>query len=285
MTHPLRVVDDDADDASAVAATSAPDRVGRRLRQPIDEVRAAVAMLTRLPVSGGPVTTTGVRAFALVGAFLGLVTLVPLLALGALVPAAAAILAVALLALLSGGLHLDGLADTFDALVAVGPDAAERARRDPAVGAAGATALMLVLALDVAALTTLLANDGPVVAGVACVVAGSVSRLVPAVVAWRARSAAQGDGLGAWFVRRTGLADVAVVVGTALVIALFCAFAVGSPALLIAGIAGGAGSVGLGVGLVRLRGTIDGDLLGASVEIAFAVTVLAIAILAAWPAG
>jgi adenosylcobinamide-GDP ribazoletransferase len=187
------------------------------------------------------------------------------------------------MAILSGGLHLDGLADTVDALAAVGPDAAERARRDPAVGPAGATALILVLGLDVAMLANLLANGGAVYAGLACVVAGAVSRLVPAVVARLARLEAVEGGLGAWFVRRTSTRDVAIVVATCVVIALASSIVAGGAELIAAGLLGGIGATALSLVLVRLRHQLDGDLLGASVEITFAMTLFAAAVLAAWP--
>jgi adenosylcobinamide-GDP ribazoletransferase len=290
MTRPLLVADAPAADAPAAdalapdllapSATTEAKNVGRP--GPIGELRAAVGMLTRVPLPGPPAAGTGAPAFAIVGALLGLTALMPLVVLGTAVPVAAAILAIAVVAILSGGLHLDGLADTFDALVAVGPEAAERARRDPAVGAAGATALILVLGLDVAALASLLASRGPVFGGLACVVAASVSRLVPVVLARLARSAAADAGLGAWFVRRTRRGDVAVAVTTGLALLAAVSIAVGSWSLAIGGVAGGAASVGLGLSLVRLRRTIDGDLLGASVELAFASTVVAIAALAAW---
>jgi adenosylcobinamide-GDP ribazoletransferase len=287
MTRPLRVADAPATDAPAADARApgaTTDAKPTGLPGPIDELRAAVGMLTRLSMPGPPVAGTGARAFAIVGALLGLTALVPLVVLGTAMPVAAAILAIALVAILSGGLHLDGLADTFDALVAVGPDAAERARRDPAVGAAGATALILVLGLDVAALASLLASRGPLFAGLACVVAASVSRLVPVVLARLARSAAADEGLGAWFVRRTRRGDVAVAVTTGLALLAAVSIAVGGWSLAIGGVAGGVASVGLGLWLVRLRGTIDGDLLGASVELAFASTVVALAAVAAWSA-
>ena len=64
-----------------------------------------------------------------------------------------------LLAAVSGGLHLDGLADTADALVAPDAYAAERAREDPSVGPGGAVALLVVLGAEVAALAS---RDGVV---------------------------------------------------------------------------------------------------------------------------
>jgi adenosylcobinamide-GDP ribazoletransferase len=281
MIPPVRVLPDQAETAPAAAA-------GERglLSRSFDAFRAAMALLTRLPVpraGAGAGAVAGAGAFAFVGTLLGTAAFVPLVVLGGAMPAVAAILAVAMLAILSGGLHLDGLADTFDALVAVGPDASERARRDPAVGAAGATALIVVVGLDVAALAGLAANDGAVFAGLVCVVAGSVSRLVPVLLARLTRTAAAKDGLGAWFVGQTRTRDVAAVIGTGLLVALLCGAIIGRVELAIGGAIGGVVSLGVGLWLVRLRGWLDGDLLGASVEIAFATTVLATAVLASWP--
>ncbi len=273
MIDPVRVVDPAP--APRPAVTPSPTRL---LGGSIEELRAALAMLTRLSLPGSPSPRTGVRAYAVVGALLGLTTFLPLLALGTAVPVAAAFLAFALLAALSGGLHLDGLADTFDALAATGPDAAERARKDPAIGAAGAAALVVVLGIDVAALTQLLATAGPFVAGVACVVAGSLSRLLPAVVARLNVTAAADSGLGAWFVRRTSTMDVVVVVATGFLITLAGALAIDRPVLAVGWLLAGIGSVGVGLGLVRGRRQLDGDLLGASVEIAVALILLVTAI-------
>jgi adenosylcobinamide-GDP ribazoletransferase len=239
-----------------------------------------MAMLTRVPLPVSPGAHTGVRAYSIVGAALGGTTFLPLLVLGNAFPVAAAILAVAMLAILSGGLHLDGLADTFDALVAMGPDGAERARRDPAVGAAGATALILVIGLDVAALAQLLVTSGVFGAGLGCVVAGAVSRLVPAVLARWIGNAPDG-GLGAWFVDRTSSLDAVVVVAAGVLIVLIVAALIGSPPLALGWVLAGVGSVAIGVALVHARGQLDGDLLGATVELGFGTTLLVTAVVAA----
>lgn len=278
MIRPVRAVD-----PALKPATPDARRGQRGPREPIDELRAALAMLTRLPVPGSPTTQTGVRAYAIVGGLLGLAAFVPLVVLGTAVPVAAAILGVATLAILSGGLHLDGLADTFDALVAMGPDAAERARQDPAVGAAGATALIVVLGLQVAALVELLATRDVAIAAFACVAAGVVSRVVPVVLARIRATAAPQTGLGGWFVRRLTSVDVAAAVAIGLVIVIASASAVGRPELALGGVLGGVGSVGLGVGLVRVRGQLDGDLLGASVELGVATTLLTVVVAAGVP--
>ncbi len=240
-------------------------------------------MLTRVPLAGQPGDGSGARAFGIVGALVGLTGFVPLVLLGAVVPPAAAILAVAAMAILSGGIHLDGLADTADALVAVGPDVAERARKDPAVGTAGSAALILVIGLEVATLTFLVTGPGPLVAGAVCVAAGTASRIVPVALARLARSRASARGLGAWFAGRSTTADAAVALVTGLAVAIATCLTIGAPTPLIAGLVGGIGGVGLGLGLVRARRQLDGDVLGASVELAFAATVLAAAALVGRP--
>lgn len=272
-----------ADDVEAeLTRRDASARVGAVGRQ-AGELRAALTMLTRLPVASQPGERAGARAFGIVGALIGMAGFVPLVVLGTAVPPASAILAVAAMAILSGGIHLDGLADTADALVAVGPDAAERARKDPAVGVGGATALILVLGLEIASLTLLVTGSGPLFAALSCVVAGAASRIVPVVLVRLDRSRASGHGLGAWFAGRTTTADAAAALLTGLSVAIASALAIGEPALLVAGLVGGLGGLGLGMGLVRTRNLLDGDLLGASVELTFAATVLAAAVLAGWP--
>ena len=77
---------------------------------------------------------------------------------------------------MSGGLHLDGLADTADALMAPDRMRAEAARKDPGVGSGGVVALVLVLAAQVAGLVSVMTIGGTAVAVVACIAAGAASR-------------------------------------------------------------------------------------------------------------
>lgn len=245
---------------------------------------SAVAMLTRLPAGSAPGDRTGSRWFGLVGALVGAGGLVPLAVLGTNVPAAAACLALATIAVLSGALHLDGLADTADALVAIGPDSADRARKDPSIGVGGATALVLVLGLDVASLVTLVSAAGPLVAGLACLVGGAASRAVPVIVASIARSHTSVAGLGMAFARQVSSADAAIATLSAIGAASIAAQVGGSPPLLVGCLVGVAAGVALGLGVVRLRGQLDGDGLGAAVELGFAATVLSAAAIGRWPA-
>jgi len=112
----------------------------------------AIQFLTWLPVTTNSVATRqelGASAcfYPLVGLLIGLLLVVLHAFLGDIEPALVAVVLLVLLTLLTGGLHLDGLADTADAWVG-GHGSHERTLRimkDPACGPAGVTALVLVL--------------------------------------------------------------------------------------------------------------------------------------------
>lgn len=246
--------------------------------------RAAIAMLTRLPAGSAAGDGVGARWFGFVGGLVGAAGFVPLVVLGTAVPAGAAFLAIGTMAALSGVLHLDGLADTADALVAFGPGAAERARKDPSVGVGGATALILVLGVEVASLATLVSTSGAFVAGLACFVGGAASRAVSVAVGRIARLRATGVGLGTAFAQQVSAADAAIVTLTALAAAIVAALAASSPPLLAGCLIGGAAGMALGLGVVRLRRQLDGDGLGATVELSFAAILLSTAAIGRWPA-
>src|SRR5262249_2883477 len=98
--------------------------------------------------------------FPFVGALLGAIQVFAAAILVAhLPPLVAAVLVVALGALLTGALHLDGLADTADGFGG-GRTRADvlRILRDHAVGAYGVVAVALVLALKIAVLAALVAS-------------------------------------------------------------------------------------------------------------------------------
>ena len=108
---------------------------------------------------------------------------------GSLVAAAAA---VATLALLTGGLHLDGLADSADGLLGGGNrERRLEIMRDPRRGSFGAIALVLVLIGEVAAV----AEMTPARALIGLLVAGALSRLAMLAVVVLIPYA-RSDGLG-----------------------------------------------------------------------------------------
>ncbi len=123
---------------------------------------AAVAFLTRAPLPASlafDATDVGRAAlfFPLVGALLGALSVGVRLALDPfLTPLLVAALVVAVGALATGALHLDGLADTADGFG--GGRTREdvlRIMRDHAVGAYGAVALVLLVGVKIAAIAAL----------------------------------------------------------------------------------------------------------------------------------
>ncbi len=225
----------------------APLRPGR-----VDRARAAVAM-TAAPLVG-----------ALIGAVLaGLTAAGPALGVPAGVTAA---LAVAAGVLLTRGLHLDGLADTVDALGSYRPaEEALAVMKKPDIGPFGVAAIVLDLLVQVAAV----AAAGP--AGVA--LAYTAGRLAVPVACRRGVPAARPQGLGALVagtVHPAWLAAVAAVVTAAAVVAV-----PGRPWQGPVAVLAGAGAAALLVRhAVRRFGGVTGDVIGAAVETATVVALL-----------
>lgn len=253
----------------------------------MDAVRGALGLLTRIPVGAVVPDRPGAAAFGLIGAAIGGLGAVPLVLLAGFAgePWLGAIAAIALMTLTTGALHLDGLADTADALLAPDPDAAERARKDPALGPGGAIALIVALGAEVAALASV-GGSAPGIAGASLVAIAAASRVVPLVATRLTRPSAEGTGLGRWFSDRISTADVVVALGSAVLIvagmSLAASLADGAPAgtALAAGTGIGA-LLGLGAtaAIASMRGGLDGDGMGASIELSTALGLVATAVL------
>ena len=252
-----------------VAAVAAVTRAGATLR-------AALALLTRLPIRPSDDMASGAAAFPIVGAVVGIAGLVPLVVGGAAQPVVASLLAVAAMTVLTGALHLDGLADTADALLASDATGAERARKDPAVGPGGAVALILVLGIEVAALAGL-TGSGTTIAAAALVVAAVVGRTLPVVAVVLAGSRAEHGGFGGWFAARVRPADAVVAIVIAVVVTAGLAVAAGSIAVGLGGLVGAGAGLALAGAIVTGRKQLDGDGLGAIIELTVAATLVAAA--------
>jgi adenosylcobinamide-GDP ribazoletransferase len=238
------------------------------------DLAAAVAFLTRLPVPARWLIDdrTGAATFGVAGAAIGVIAGLPLFAFGQEHPGPATVAALAIVAILSGGLHLDGLADTADALAAPA-GAADRARTDPRAGTAGVVAVVLILLLD-AALLTELASAGGWVAVAALVTAASASRSAATVAGVLVGRDRAGGRLGAWFASRLRPLDALLAIGTSAILAGVAAVTAGwSIAFGLVG--GGAIGVAAGAIIVRLRRRLDGDGFGAVIELTFAAVLAA----------
>ena len=187
----------------------------------VRSLRAAVSFLTVLPV-GNPDGSAGERLgrayFPAIGALLGLVAGATfVITSGMSSPLLGAAVAVGVLAVLTGAIHLDGLADTADGLLSNG-DAERRLEvmRDPRLGSYGVTAIAVVLLVDVAALASM--SPGRALAGL--VVAGALSRLATlSVIAFVPYVRSSGLGVAAWDSRWRGV-DLAVGAATAALVCL-----------------------------------------------------------------
>jgi adenosylcobinamide-GDP ribazoletransferase len=233
------------------------------------DLAAAVAFLTRLPIPARWLIDdrTGAATFGLAGAAIGAVAGLPLAVFGQGHPGPAAIAALAIVAILSGGLHLDGLADTADALAAPA-GAADRARTDPRAGTAGVVAVVLILLLD-AALLTELASAGGWIAVAALATAASASRSAATVAGVLLGRDRAGGRLGAWFASRLRPAHALLAMATSAVVVGIAAVAAGSS--IGFGLVGGSAiGVAAGAVIVRLRRRLDGDGFGALIELTFA---------------
>jgi adenosylcobinamide-GDP ribazoletransferase len=227
-----------------------------------DGIRLAFTTLTVLPLRAAR-ADRGTAAVAMsvapvVGALLGLV-----LAGIAMLPAPALVtggLTVAAAALLTRGLHLDGLADTVDALGSYrrGADALAIMKK-PDIGAFGAGAIALTLLVQAGAVAAI----GPW----AVVAAYAAGRLAVPVACRRGVPAARPDGLGALVAGTVRLPVVAVA--AAIVVAGAVWAAPGrpwqGPAAVVAALAA---AVLLVRHCVRRFGGLTGDVIGAAVEVA-----------------
>ncbi|RNL81787.1 adenosylcobinamide-GDP ribazoletransferase [Halostreptopolyspora alba] len=246
----------------------------------------ACGTLTIMPVRvrrfGGAVSGWAMVLAPLVGVALGVTAALWLLLAGALglSPALASALAVGLLAVLTRGLHLDGLADLADGLGSArpAPGALEIMRRSD-IGPFGVVTLVLTVLVQVLALTELVAASPA--AGVAGVVtATGTGRLAITWACTPRVPAARPDGLGGSVAGSVGYPAAAVATAGMLLVALGgtahgAALALGCVLAVVVGLA----VAGLVLWhAVRRLGGVTGDVLGALSEAAGASALVAVAI-------
>lgn len=244
----------------------------------------SAALLTAVPVPArAAASTRGVLPWApLVGLALGAVAAaVGVAGTRAISPLAGAVLAVVVLALLTRGLHLDGLADTADGL---GPlrdrERALQVMHQSDVGPFGVATLVLTLLLQVACLAALLAEDGGWTAFWAAVVA---ARLVMARTGLPGVAVAEGSSLGrtvAGTVSAGWLAGAAVLtVAPAAVTAALVRGPEQAAVVVAAVVAGGIAAELLHRRARQRLGGTTGDVMGAMGEVATATSLLVAAAL------
>ena len=241
--------------------------------RPVSRALQAVCYLTIVPLAGrrpGAADDLGAAApwFPVVGTALGtLLALVDVLSIRIFPPLLAALVTLTMWKLLTGGLHLDGLADCLDGLAGGDPAERQAIMRDSRIGAFGAIGLVLFLMLELAALTELPATAR----WRALLAAPTVGRATPALLG-RVFAAARGAGQGARFCASLTRTAVPAALGVALLVAAAALRWAG----LVAFGAGIAAALVVGVFFARRLGGITGDVLGAAVEVAELAVLLAV---------
>lgn len=214
----------------------------------------------------------GIVMFPLIGVVLGGLTGLVFMALQPWcgIPLAA-LFAVLTLALLTGGFHLDGLADTCDGIFS----ARRRERmleimRDSRLGTHGGLALIFVLLAKVLVVSELALRGTPMLAALA---AACVAGRGTAVLLMYRHRYAREEGLGNVFIGKITGRQTAVTLGLAAILA----------AVLLTGMRGVAALVVtmvaifiLGQLLKRTLGGQTGDTLGAAIELGELIFLLAL---------
>ena len=165
-------------------------------------------------------------------------------------------------ALLTRGLHLDGLADTVDALGSYRRgEAALEIMKKSDIGPFGVASIGLILLIQTSALATL----GPA----AVIVAYAAGRLGVVVACRRGVPAARPEGMGALV---AGTVRLPVALGLTLLVAA-AAYLTGwqGPVAVCAGVLAAALVVGHAT---RRFGGVTGDVIGAAVEVATTVVLV-----------
>lgn len=229
----------------------------------LPDLLSAFALLSRLPLPDHKASgAASAWAWPLVGAVLGAMAAgvaSAALMLG-VTPGVAAALVLATLALLTGGLHEDGLADTADGLFG-GWTKQRRLEimKDSRIGSYGMLALMLVTLARWSALTALLVFGGH---WAALIATGAVSR-APMALMMALLPNARGEGLS----HSTGRPSQAVAwVGLTLALAISLGLG-GWTGLALPGVAL-LSAVLVSVTALRRIGGQTGDILGATQQLA-----------------
>jgi adenosylcobinamide-GDP ribazoletransferase len=225
----------------------------------------ALAFLTRLPARAGEVSAQelarALAAFPAVGLVLGLLQWGAAWLLGRTrATELAAIVLVALHALATGALHLDGVADVCDGLSGGRGDRARTLAimRDSRIGAHGAVALVLVLLAKVALVRRVLAAAAP---WALCAAPIAARFAVVPLMLWFPY--AREEGLGSAFSAHAGRRELA----RATLVALACLAPFGARALVPALCALGS-ALAWALFMKHKLGGLTGDVYGAAIELA-----------------
>jgi adenosylcobinamide-GDP ribazoletransferase len=236
-------------------------------------ILAATAFLTRLPLDRGGIVgpvdiARGVVVFPVVGAVVGAIAAAIAWGSGLAFPAGvAAVGAVAIELIVTGGLHVDGLADTFDGYGGGSRERALEIMRDHTIGAYGAAAIAVDLLWKTFVIAALAERPGGLwMLIAAAAVSRATAGVLGTVVPYARSSGGTGGVLGehgrpAW------------AVGAA-VLGVMIAWASGGLRGLVGSVAAAAAAGVWGWRCRRRLGGMTGDTLGAAVEMTEVIVLL-----------
>lgn len=242
--------------------------------RPLHHIAVTIGFLTRIPVHHSPDVHMGrvARLFPLIGSLIGALCAGVFAASNALLPIApSAALAVIVGVLVTGAFHLDGLADSADALVGgMTPERRLEILKDSRHGTYGVAAIVCQILVQYA-----LISSQPVRTGVVMLIAAQCVGRTVAVSVMKSAPPAH-EGLGAIYVREVSRLDqtIALVIGTVVITALLGPW--GLVVLLIA-------LAVLGVFARRCAariGGVVGDVLGAVEQVAETLVMIGVVIVA-----
>jgi len=237
-------------------------------------MRAIIAFLTRIPIPAGKeLRIEEVAALSYLFPLVALIIAIPLTIIAILLfrvvsPAMAALLTLVSLYLITGLMHLDGLADFFDGLMAGGSrEQRIKAMKDEKIGIAGLFATFVVLMLNFIAIMEIMVHDFSYPVFIIAELAAKLS-MNTCMLAGKRFQSDTGWGMGVLFIKSCTLRGYLIALACSLLLAsippisrayplrVFSLF-IGIMVAIIISYIGGA-----------KFGRVSGDMMGASNEIA-----------------
>ena len=239
-------------------------------------MRAIIAFLTRIPIPAGKeLRIEEVAALSYLFPLVALIIAIPLTIIAILLfrvvsPAMAALLTLVSLYLITGLMHLDGLADFFDGLMAGGSrEQRIKAMKDEKIGIAGLFATFVVLMLNFIAIKEIMVHDFSYPVFIIAELAAKLSMNTCMLAGKRFQSDTDtGWGMGVLFIKSCTLRGYLIALACSLLLAsippisrayplrVFSLFIGIMVAIIISYIGG------------SKFGRVSGDMMGASNEIA-----------------
>lgn len=238
----------------------------------------ALSFLTILPIGHPSLSeekelARSMAFFPLVGLIIGLVLAVAHYLFSLLFSEPLSLwLTIGLLALLTGGLHLDGFADTMDGLGSGGSrEKMLEVMRDSRIGAFGVISLILLIGAKYLALDQMTRASIPH----ALILMAVTGRNAMVLVCFRSPYARSGEGLAKPFSENLGGREIILSLATAFGIALFVMGIGGVVVFVVIGLL----SLLYRYFFIRRLGGVTGDVLGGANELAELLCLLLVVIL------